>query len=294
MAIDLVKLLKLLDVNLDLSSEPIVPAGMITWLGRMYDIHPDHIRFGFTEGMEIWITGTGLAKLDLAGFETWLMDAPRGNHLLISERQIAFDSSQMFTRNDRNVVLWTSENLSSFIGQAILQGKIQILDEEEIVDTIESDGLFHGNGPFAIRPKNDFTILDEYGLKISHATPVLIPGVIHNVKGKLVGPATEEIEKWVLNCKGLHLLDNFELMERAPLLHKENLEILENPKFSEVLSERKIHGDEMGQLLHWWHFDDESCIVENYNVLIPGHTGVQTNGKKWVLEGLTNSLHLNI
>ena len=89
MAIDLVKLLKLLDVNLDLSSEPIVPAGMITWLGRMYDIHPDHIRFGFTEGMEIWITGTGLAKLDLAGFETWLMDAPRGNHLLISERQIA-------------------------------------------------------------------------------------------------------------------------------------------------------------------------------------------------------------
>ena len=67
---------------------------------------PDHIRFGFTEGMEIWITGSGLAKLDLAGFETWLMDAPRGNHLLISEREISFDSSQMFTRNDRNVVLW--------------------------------------------------------------------------------------------------------------------------------------------------------------------------------------------
>ena len=62
MAIDLVKLMKHLDVNLDLSSEPIVPAGMITWLGRMYDIHPDHIRFGFTEGMEIWITGSGLAK----------------------------------------------------------------------------------------------------------------------------------------------------------------------------------------------------------------------------------------
>ncbi|MEL0100641.1 MAG: hypothetical protein VW862_02940 [Euryarchaeota archaeon] len=294
MAFDLTKALQRLDVNIDHSSKPLVKDGMISWLGRMYDVHPDHVQFGFTEGMEIWITGAGMAHLDLAGFESWLMDAPRGDHLLISERTVNFEISQMFNRIDRNVILWTREMLASFIGEAVLSSKISIVEENEDTTEDSEDHIFVGQGPFAIKPLNDFSILEENGLRISDATPIIIPAVIHHVKGNLVGPDTEPVEKWVLNCNGLRVIESIELMQRAPLLNKEYLSIDESPTFSKLLSVRKSHGDDVGQLLQWWKFDDNTAVIENYEVLIPGHSAVQANGKKWILEGVTNSLYRNI
>jgi len=294
MAFDLKKALQRLDVNIDQSSKPLVKDGMISWLGRMFDVHPDHMQFGFTEGMEIWVTGSGIAHLDLAGFESWLMDAPRGSHLLISERVVDFDDTQMFTRTDRNVILWTREVLASFIGEAILSSKISIVDENDETSDDADEDVFVGKGPFPIKPLNDFSVLEENGLKISDATPIIIPAIIHKVKGSLVGPDKETVEKLVLNCNGLHVVESIELMQRAPLLIKEYLEIDDNPKFSKLLSVRKSHGDDVGQLLQWWKFDDETAIVESYDVLIPGHFAIQGNGKKWILEGVTNSLYRNI
>ncbi len=294
MAFDLLKVLEHLDVNVDQSSKPLVPVGIITWLGRLYNIHPDHVKFGFSEGMEVWVTGRGFAKLDLVGFETWLMDAPRGDHLLISEREISFDITKIHTRTDRNVVLWTREKLASFIGEAIIENRIQIFEEEEIEVSLDPAFIFEGTGPFAIKPQNDFQILEENNLKISQATPVLIPAIIHRVKGKIVGPDSVEIEKWVLNCQGLKVVDNIEILQRPPLLNKERLDIIENPKFAEVLSERKTHNEKMGELLYWWKFDEGSASIENFEVLIPGHVGYGPSGEKWILEGLSNTLHKNI
>ena len=114
---------------------------------------------------------------------------------------------------------------------------------------------------------------------------------MHKVVGKLCGPDVVNIEKWVLNCNGLHLIDNVELLDRNPLLNKEELKIITDPSFKDLLSERRTHNEEMGELLHWWKFDEDSAVVEDFEVLVPGHIGIDFNSKKWVLEGLTGKLY---
>ena len=70
------------------------------------------------------------------------------------------------------------------------------------------------------------------------AKPVLVPARLHRVKGLLKGPAIEEIDSWVLNCGGFHILEAVEILERPPMLNHEILEIVENPDFSEILSQK--------------------------------------------------------
>ena len=71
-----------------------------------------------------------------------------------------------------------------------------------------------GPGPFTLKPSNDFSILEEKGLDVSLAKPVLIPAMLHKVTGILKGPGEDEISRWVLNVAGLHILQEFELLDR--------------------------------------------------------------------------------
>ena len=89
------------------------------------------------------------------------------------------------------------------------------------------------------------------------------------------------------------LIPDLELLERPPLLNQENLPIEEKPKFSELLSERRTHSDGMGDLLRWWTFDDESAVVTTHSVLVPAHKGLTATGSKWILNGVSGSLHQN-
>ena len=292
MEFDLSKVLTHLGVNLDLASKPLTRPGVLDWVGRIFDVHPDHKSQGLEEGMEVWSSGRGFAPLDLQGIESWLIDAPRGNHLIIAERDISFEVDDIPERIDREIKFWTLENLASFIGFSIIENKISILPDESLLDEgREEEFIFSGLGPYTIKPNNDFTILEENGIKISSATPVLIPAIMHKVVGKLCGPDVVNIEKWVLNCNGLYLIDNFELLDRNPLLNKEELKIITDPSFKDLLSERRTHNEEMGELLHWWKFDEDSAVVEDFEVLVPGHIGIDFNNKKWVLEGLTGKLY---
>ena len=76
MGLDLVAVLRRLGVSIDAGSPPITEPGVITWLGRVYDVSPEQHNLGLSEGMELWSTGQGFAPLDRAGVESWLFDAP--------------------------------------------------------------------------------------------------------------------------------------------------------------------------------------------------------------------------
>ena len=245
------------------------------------------------EGMEIWSTGLGFAPLDLVGVETWLFDAPRGSHLIIAEREVNFKIENTPTRDGRAVKIWELDDFAAFIGHAVIDGRLTIIEEETEEEHVTEENLFDGPGPFVLKPKNDFSALDSKGLDISMSKPVLIPARLHNVRGFLRGPAEEEIQKWILNCGGLHILQELELLSSPPMLNHDSLPIDEKPDFSELLSERRPHSEGMGDLLHWWKFDSETEFVETYDVFVPAHKGQDAIGQKWILDGVTSKLHLN-
>ena len=293
MALDMVAVLRRLSVSIDTNSPPLTAPGVISWFGRLFDVTPEQSNLGMKEGMELWGTGQGFAPLDLAGIESWLFDAPRGDHLLIAERKINFDVKDAPSREGRNLVIWTLNDIAAFIGHAVIDGRLQILEEKfDSEEEFEHD-IFSGPGPFALKPSNDFSSLDEKGLDVSMSKPVLIPAKLHKVTGILKGPGEDEITRWVLNSGGLHLLHEFELLERSPMLNHVKMEIDQNPDFSELLSERRSHSDGMGDLLRWWTFDSETSTVETYDVLVPAHKGIDATGSEWVLDGVSNKLHLN-
>ena len=293
MGLDLVAVLRRLGVSLDTNSAPITPPGMVTWLGRLFDVSPEHSKLGMIEGMELWSSGQGFAPLDLAGVETWLFDAPRGNHLIIAERKITFNKSDAPSRDGRNLTIWNQNDLAAFIGHAVIDGRLIIIDEEESIAEEAEAELFSGKGPFTLKPVNDFTLLEQEGLDVSVAKPVLIPGKVHIVKGTLRGPGVDEITRLVLNCGGLYVIQELELLERSPLLNQEHLPLNENPEFSDLLSERRTHSDGMGDLLRWWTFDEDSAIISTHSVLVPAHKGVSATGSKWILNGVSGVLHQN-
>ena len=293
MALDLVALLRRLGVSIDSESPPITAPGVISWLGRIYDVSPEISNLGMKDGMEIWSSGKGFAPLDLAGVETWLFDAPRGSHLVIAERKISFDRENTPSRDGRELKIWKLDEFAAFIGHAVIDGRLEIL-EEEVVEHIQTElDIFSGDGPFVLKPTNDFTELESKGLDISMAKPVLIPANLHKVTGILKGPGEDEICKWVLNCGGLHILNDFELLENPPMIRHDNLEIHENPDFTDLLSERRSHSDGMGDLLRWWYFDGESANIETYNVLVPAHKGIDAFGADWIFDGVSSKLHMN-
>ena len=293
MGLDLVAVLRRLGVSIDAGSPPVMEPGVITWLGRVYDVSPEQHNLGLSEGMELWTTGQGFAPLDRAGVESWLFDAPRGSHLVIAERKVNFDLIDLPSRDGRLLKLWQLDDFAAFIGHAVIDGRLSIIEEEP--DDIEEDeiDMFSGPGPFVLKPMNDFSSLESRGLDISMAKPVLVLAKLHKVRGLLKGPEIEEIESWVLNCGGFHILESVELLLRPPMLNREHLNIVENPDFSEVLSRRRPHSDGMGDLLHWWKFDSKSQKIDTFDVLIPAHKGQDISGNYWIFDGVSSTLHLN-
>ena len=293
MGLELVAVLRRLGVQVDSNSPPITAPGVISWIGRIYDVSPSLSKLGIKEGMEVWTSGKGFAPLDITSVETWLFDVPRGDHLLIAERKLSFEIVNSPYRDGRTLKIWELNDFAAFIGHAVLDGRIQIIEEKEEVETDLEKDILSGEGPFVLKPKNDFSELELLGLDISLAKPVLIPAYLHKVTGLLKGPDEEQICRWVLNCGGIHILKEIELLENSPMIHHESLEIQENPDFSELLSERRPHSDGMGDLLRWWYFDGANAQYETYNVLVPAHKGLDATGSTWILNGVSNKLHLN-
>jgi hypothetical protein len=297
MGLDVLALLRRLGVSLDSGGSPLTGPGKISWIGRIHDLTPSQMDRGLTEGMEVWTAGQGFAPLDSPSIESWLFDVPRGDHLLIVERIMSFEIDEVIGREGRTLTIWNRENLSAFIGYGVLDGEIKLLEDSEVEEEItEERGLFNGEGPFALKPITDFSVVEEAGLDLGQGRPILLNGLIHVVQGKLKGPNQEhEIEGIVLNCGGLSKLHSVELLERAPMLNRVDIGTENELNFFDVLSERRSEESEegMGGLLRWWRFDNDTATYETYNVLVPAHQGPEPGPGTWILNGVTNVLYRN-
>ena len=289
----LIDILRSLDVNLELESPPNMQPGVIEWLGRVFDVSPYHAKLGLVEGMEIWSSGSGFAPIDLEGVEMWLVDVPRGNHLIICRNNAIFEKEQIPIRDGVNLVFWMPDDVANFVGHAVIDGRIPINVSEQKKQQNELIHPLKGKGPHTIKPKDAFTPLNQACLDIKLSKPILICARIHHVRGYLRGPEDEEIQKWVLDCLGLTILDNIELLEKTPLLKRESVDFDDNPNFKKLLSKRRVYKDGMGDLLRWYRFDEESANVEEYDVLVPAYKGVDSNNNVWIFDAVSTKLHRN-
>lgn len=294
---DLTSLLERLGIVFEYSSKPVVMPGVIRWLGRLSEVSPEQMKNGLLEGMEVWTSGQGFAPIDLPSVESWLFDAPRGSHLLLTERKINFDKINAPKREGRELLIWTRNEIATFVGLAILDGTIELIESEEaesIIDVDSEEFILEKPGIKVLKPINDFSALEEAGIDIALAKPVLLSAKIHRVTGMLRGPEQITIERLVLNCGGLHVISDLQLLPRTPMLNRFDLEIQSEPDFSNLLSERRVHSEGLGDLLHWWRFDNDSAAVDTYEVLVPAHKGRDVNGKLWILDGVSSKLHRNL
>ncbi|MDP6869408.1 MAG: hypothetical protein QGI21_01375 [Candidatus Poseidoniaceae archaeon] len=294
---ELLPLLNSLGVSLDCGSIPLTSPGVISWLGRIKEVTPEQMKNGLSPGMEVWTSGQGFAPLDLASVESWLIDTPRGDHLLIALRELSMDISDIPIRQGRSVIVWSKNDLAAFVGKAVLDGTLFLSDEKletELDDESQDQILFIGSGPFVLKAEADFTVVDEAGLDLASSRPILLEARIHRVIGTIKGPEEETVDSWVLDCEGLFKVDNVELFQRAPMLRRQKMNLAANPDFTDSLSERRAHDDGFGSLLHWWRFQNDSAKVETYNVLVPAHMGKNGYGETWIFNNLTKTLHTNI
>jgi hypothetical protein len=287
---DLTRLLERLGVSLDLGASPIVSPGLIGWLGRLIDVDPNQLQLGLKPGMEVWSTGDGFAPIDLPSVESWLFDAPRGIHLLISLRELTFDRADVPVRVGRELIIWSKQDLAEFLGMGILGGTLELFDPQEIIVEQETEkGLFDGPGPFVLKPSEIHHEID-----LSFTKPILIPATLYHVKGLLKGPGEDQIERWVLRCGGVSILHSIELLKRIPALSQYLLDSVEEPDFGKLLSERRTHNQGMGDLLHWWKFEEESKKVIEYDVLVPANIKENPDGSSWVFDSVSQAIYKSV
>lgn len=204
-----------------------------------------------------------------------------------------FNKAELPHREGIHLVFWSHDDIANFVGHAVIDGEIDVGINEEKATESEDASIFPGKGPHTLRSKNDFSPLEEHELDISLSKPILLAAKLHFVTGILRGPEDIELAKWVLNCGGLHILDGIEIMDKTPLLKQEESEIDTSPNFVDILSERRVHKDGMGDLLRWYHFDKESENVETHDVLVPAYVGTDNNGEKWIFNAVLSKIQRN-
>ncbi len=296
MGSDLAALFHSLGFDLDDEGSPRLSPGIIQWVARINATSKVLIS-GCDVGSEIWSTGSGFAPLDMAAFETWSYDLPAGKHLLIAEREISFNLEDLPIRLHRDVVIWTKDDLSRVVGQALLEGRLQIdtVDQSIEVESEISLGPFHpldGEGPFFLADSYGLDELSEHGLDAVSSSPVLISGTAHLVNTILRGPDEEEEISRIILDFGIHsLAGDITLLNYQPRIKKITPESNVVVDFSKLLSQRRSTPSKGGgELLRWWRIVPESLVVIEKPLIAPGRRGVDPQGGHWLLNLATGKL----
>jgi len=296
MGSDLAALFHSLGFDLDQEGVPRISPGIIQWIARI-NATSEVLISGCDVGREIWSTGSGFAPLDMAAFETWSYDLPAGNHLLIAEREISFNIDDLPIRSHRNVVIWTRDDLSRVVGQALLEGRLQIDAVEEVLEVeseISKDPFYplEGEGPFFLADSHGLEELNEHGLDAISSSPVLICGTAHLVSAILRGPEDEEEIKRIILDFGIHsLAGEISLLNYRPRINTVTPDTNTPVDFSKLLSQRRsTPSSGGGELLRWWRIVSESLEVIEKPIIAPGRKGIDPQGGYWLLNLATGKL----
>ncbi|MCP2507160.1 MAG: hypothetical protein NLN64_02540 [Candidatus Thalassarchaeaceae archaeon] len=156
----------------------------------MVDSFPDLPR-STTGPTYIWHISNGITSINKSEIERWSVDAPSGNHLLISERGFKPELLK-YLEILQNVIIWGPDKLAQWIGKAVLSGIIIPADthgyDENLSDEIDksSNKIFNEFESVALKPTIDIKKwLNDNSFSDVRITPVLLKCKIWFINGEL-------------------------------------------------------------------------------------------------------------
>ncbi len=138
----------------------------------------------------IWHISNGITNINKSEIERWSVDAPTGNHLLISERGFEFELLK-YLDTLQNVIIWDPDKLAQLIGKAVLSGIIipadaHKYDEILIEDIVKSNKKLNEFESVALKPTVDIkkwlNVNSFFDVRI---TPVLLKCKMWFINGEL-------------------------------------------------------------------------------------------------------------
>jgi hypothetical protein len=244
-----------------------------------------------SKSLFIWHVGEGITTLNNFEIERWSVDAPSGNHLIISER---FIDDNLNTDNYRKnkIFFWDPNELSQWFGRAILNKEIQlsVIKDDKIDDEISEINLNKSTDSSILTLKNNIEIstwLSNKGLSGITYSPILLSSKLWEVDGELIGPdGSVEKKRWKIIEdpweNNFTMFSNVEVLPISPSLRivepninfwKDKSQIIDiiAPLINEKRQGKPKNAGLFTQsmVLQNWNFKTDSCNLHYKKLLIP-------------------------
>lgn len=244
-----------------------------------------------SKSLFIWHVGEGITTLNNFEIERWSVDAPSGNHLIISER---FIDDNLNTDNYRKnkIFFWGPNELSQWFGRAILNKEIQlsVIKDDKIDDEISEINLNKSTDSSILTLKNNIEIstwLSSKGLSGVTYSPILLSSKLWEVDGELIGPdGSVEKKRWKIIEdpweNNFTMFSNVEVLPISPSLRivepnidfwKDKSQIIDiiAPLINEKRQGKPKNAGLFTQsmVLQNWNFKTDSCNLYYKKILIP-------------------------
>jgi len=244
-----------------------------------------------SKSLFIWHVGEGITTLNNFEIERWSVDAPSGNHLIISERFIDDDLNKDNYRKNK-IFFWGPNELSQWFGRAILNKEIQlsVIKDDKIDDEISEINLNKSTDSSILTLKNNIEIstwLSNKGLSGITYSPILLSSKLWEVDGELIGPdGSVEKKRWKIIEdpweNNFTMFSNVEVLPISPSLRivepninfwKDKSQIIDiiAPLINEKRQGKPKNAGLFTQsmVLQNWNFKTDSCNLYYKKILIP-------------------------
>lgn len=244
-----------------------------------------------SKSLFIWHVGEGITTLNNFEIERWSVDAPSGNHLIISERFID-DNLNIDNYRKNKIFFWGPNELSQWFGRAILNKEIQlsVIKDDKIDDEISEINLNKSTDSSILALKNNIEIstwLSNKGLSGVSYSPILLSSKLWEVDGELIGPdGSVEKKRWKIIEdpweNNFTMFSNVEVLPISPSLRivepnidfwKDKSQIIDiiAPLINEKRQGKPKNAGLFTQsmVLQNWNFKTDSCNLYYKKILIP-------------------------
>ena len=235
--------------------------------------------------------GEGITTLNDFEIERWSVDAPSGNHLIISERFIDDNLNANKYRKNK-IFFWGPDELSQWFGKAILNKEIQVsaIKDDKIDDEISEIHLNKSTDSSILTLKNNIEIsnwLSNKDLSGITYSPILLSSKLWEVDGELIGPdGSVEKKRWKIIEdpweNNFTMFSNVEVLPISPSLRiiepninfwKDKSQIIDiiAPLINEKRQGKPKNAGLFTQsmILQNWNFKSDSCNLYYKKILIP-------------------------
>ncbi len=265
----------------------------------------------------VWHAPDGWTILDRVELDRWIVDALPGQHWILSERPLA-SNLRLPEKPGIDLEIWNPENLSNWLGEAILSGEIHAqvsnnISEAGVDSTSEIEDIRLESAWFesirnelrTMAPTVDLeTWIERNPIGSVRPTAVLVEARIWSVMGILRGPESNTERAWwgILESP---LFDSFEVIDDPIFLgHRPDLRILPPTSWMEealvleniarVTESRKTYSPDAlssVRLQGIWTLDPSSTEIDAVPILVPAWIMEVPGSSTNILNAVNGKIH---